>query len=70
MDDGTPVTGGVAPSGPITAAGRPAFIGGAPSSTQTLPGDISEVIVLDAAITSTDWSKAYAYLKARYAALP
>jgi hypothetical protein len=70
VDDGTPVVASVAPTDPLTAPGRPAFVGGAPSSTQTFAGNVAEVIVVDAAISSADWTSAYAYLKARYAALP
>jgi hypothetical protein len=54
------------PSGPLTAVGRVAFVGGAANSGQVLAGSIVEVIVVGVALSTTDWNSTYGYLKSKY----
>lgn len=70
VDDAAPTTVSATPSGPLTAVGQPAYIGGRPGSSQVVRGTIAEVIAVNSAISPADWSNAYAYLKSRYSALP
>jgi hypothetical protein len=70
VDDGPAVTASVNPAGPLTAPGRPAFVGGAPNSTETLAGNVAELIVVGAAIDAAGWTNVRSYLKSRYSALP
>lgn len=51
----------------IAAAGFPAHVGGHLGAKQTMTGDIAELIVLDVAMTRTQYGGLYAYLRAKYA---
>ena len=70
VNDDPPTTTVVSPSGPLTAIGRVAYVGGAANSGQVLAGSIAEVIVVSKPLSATDWSSTYLYLKSKYAALP
>jgi hypothetical protein len=67
VDDDPPTVGTLTAPGPLTAPGTAAYIGGRPGSGQVVAGSIAEVIAMNAPITTSQWTSAWAYVQAKYA---
>jgi hypothetical protein len=68
VDDNDPTSTTVSvTAAALAASGVDATIGGAPGAGVSLSGDLSEVMLLNDAISPSDWTSLYAYLKAKYA---
>jgi hypothetical protein len=52
--------------GTLEAVGKVAYVGGPPSSSQIILGDIAELFVSNESMDDAGWANAYAYLKAKY----
>jgi len=67
VNDDPPTVGTLTAPGPLTAPGTAAYIGGRPGSGQVVAGSIAEVIAMNAPITTSQWTSAWAYVQSKYA---